>query len=118
MLPWEFYLQDTIPYTLVCHVTPDPNTRFKRKKKEEKNQQQNKQRKPNLAEQAACFHPQRIVGIVVLGEKKSLKFFFFSSFTDGCTAVECTKPVHQVLRVHWLSQNAMSLPSSSAAMFM
>lgn len=43
---------------------------------------------------------------------------FFSSFTDGCTAVECTKPVHQVLRVHWLFQNAKSLPSSSAAMFM
>lgn len=52
MLPWEFDLKGTIPYTLVCNVTPDPNTRFKRQK--ERNQQQKGNK--NLAEQAACFH--------------------------------------------------------------
>lgn len=44
-------------------------------------------------------------------KKRNHESLFFSSFIDGCTAVECTKPVHQVLRVHWLSQNALSLPS-------
>lgn len=47
MLPWEFYLQDTIPYTLVCHVTPDPNTRFKRKKKEKKRREKSTAKQKN-----------------------------------------------------------------------
>lgn len=119
MLPWEFYLQDTIPYTLVCNVTLDPNTRFffsLREKKKEKSTAKKKKKK-NLAEQAACFRTQRIVGIVVLGVGENESFSFLPSLT---VEQQWSAPnlVHQVLRVHWLSQNALSLPSSSAAMFM
>lgn len=111
MLPWESYLQETIPYAPVCNVTPDPDTRVKEKKK--KQQQKTKRRK------AACFHPKRVRALSYLEKERVFFFFFFFYVWLHSSRVHQTRaPGSEGSLAFPELFNELSLRSSSAAKLM